>query len=211
MKPIETGCMIKDGMLIPSDGTLLRDAAELDLPIDHIVPIRYRTPVAPLVAAREEGREVILENIREAYKRLAEADFDLIVVEGAGGLMVPILHQLQGYFMLDLAKDLNIPILLVAGTRLGTINHTLLSVRCAGVSAIPVVGVMLNQIVPPVQDIAEQSNPAILRELLDIPVFGPFPYCPEPSIDAIDEILQQRDLFENVLETILGYSDRPFL
>lgn len=207
LKAVETGCLAEDGSLIPADGLFLREAAGLSLPIDQIVPVRYATPVAPMVAARREGYPVDLEAIHEAYRRLA-ASYDLVVVEGAGGLMVPISDRGGGYFMIDLVRDLGLPLILVTGTRLGTINHTLLSVRQAEAAGIAIAGVVLNQVLLPVNDSAEQTNLALLRELLSVPVVGPFPHCPEKTIAGIDSALEQVDPGD-LIEVISGCSDRP--
>lgn len=207
LKPVETGCLSEADALIPADGLFLREAAGLSLPIDQIVPVRYATPVAPMVAARREGYPVDLEAIHEAYRRLA-ASYDLVVVEGAGGLMVPISDRSGGYFMIDLIRDLGLPLILVTGTRLGTINHTLLSIRQAEAAGIPIAGVVLNQVLLPVDDTAERTNPALLRELLSVPVVGPFPHCPEKTIAGIDSALEQVDPGD-LIEVISGCSDRP--
>lgn len=208
LKPVETGCERSADGLVPADGMFLREAAGLDLPVGEIVPFRYATPVAPFVAARIEGRaQPAGEVVLAAYERLA-SDHDFVVVEGAGGLMVPISDQGGGYFMLDLVRDLGLPLVLVAGTRLGTINHTLLSIRLAAASGVAVAGVVLNQVSAPVNDCAEQTNPALLRELLTVPVIGPFPWLAEKNIAGIDAALEQVDPGE-LLGAISDCSGHP--
>lgn len=204
LKPVETGCERTSDGLMPADGLFLRAAAGLEVSIEQVVPVRYATPVSPMVAARIEGYQVELESIHSAYRRLA-AMHDLVVVEGAGGLMVPIS---SGYFMIDLVRDLGLPLVLVAGTRLGTINHTLLSVRQAEAAGIPVVGVVLNQVAPAISDIAEQTNPGLLRELLGVAVVGPFPYLEQKTIAGIDAALEQVDPGE-LMDAISGCSRCP--
>lgn len=204
LKPVETGCNRAEGGLVPADGMLLREAAGLSLPIGQIVPLRYATPVSPLVAARREGVVPDIAAIHAAYRQLAEL-YDYVVVEGAGGLMVPIT---ENYFMIDLVRDFGLPLALVAGTRLGTINHTLLSIRHAIASGVEVVGVVLNQVAPPVNDVAEQTNPEVLRELLSVPVIGPFPHLAEKTIAGIDAVLEQVDPGE-LIDVTSGCSDRP--
>jgi dethiobiotin synthetase len=189
LKPVETGCAQTADGLMPADGMFLRSVAGLSLPIEQIVPLRYATPVSPLVASRREGLVPDSAAIHAAYRQLAES-YDFVVVEGAGGLMVPITHE---YFMIDLVRDLGLPLVLVAGTRLGTINHTLLSIRLAAAAGVEVAGVVLNQVAAPVNDVAEQTNPEVLRELLSVPVVGPFPYLAEKTIAGIDAALEQVD------------------
>ncbi len=101
MKPIETGCgkansesriqdlKMETGGLIPADGIALREAAGMDDPLDLVAPVRFERPLAPMTAARLEKRPVDIKKIMNACNRLSEK-YDLLVVEGAGGLLAPI-------------------------------------------------------------------------------------------------------------------------
>ena len=122
MKPIETGCELVDGELRPSDGLFLRSACEMTEDLSSIVPFRFEAPVAPLVASDREGRPVDVQVILKEFERLASA-YDTLLVEGVGGILIPIT---QDYFVVDLAKELGLPLIVVATPFLGTINHTLL-------------------------------------------------------------------------------------
>src|SRR5690606_37376050 len=119
MKPIETGV----GSQGPLDAIALAESARTAEPIDRICPVRLEMPAAPLVAAAREGRAVELEAVRAAFARL-RADHAWMIVEGAGGLLVPVADD---YTMADLARELGLPLLVVARGRLGTVNHTLLT------------------------------------------------------------------------------------
>jgi len=121
MKPVETGV----GEAGPLDAQALREAAGSDDAIEDICPQRFRLPAAPNIAARHEGRRVDLELIRETFER-RRGHHDLMVVEGAGGLLVP---TDDAGCMAELARDFGLPIVLVARASLGTINHTLLSLN----------------------------------------------------------------------------------
>ncbi len=94
-------------------------------PLNVINPVYLRHPLAPSVAARIERKRIDLRKILATYRYLAK-NYDVVLVEGAGGLLVPIQ---KNYFVADLAKALKLPVLIVARLGLGTINHTLLTVR----------------------------------------------------------------------------------
>ena len=134
MKPMETGCAKTEDRLLPSDGMFLKEMAEMNDSIDLITPIRYEHPLAPMVAAELENRPVNLDSAFRAYNTLSER-YELMVVEGAGGLLVPITKlkiqslKLKTYFFSDLIKDLGLPVIVVVRPTLGTINHTLLTIR----------------------------------------------------------------------------------
>ncbi len=136
MKPIETGVESAG----PLDAIALREAAGSRDPLDVICPQRFSLPAAPSVAAQAEGRTVDLSSIRRAFDRIL-ANHESVVVEGAGGLLVPTTSLCD---MADLATDLDLPLILVARTALGTINHTLLSVREIERRGLELAGVVLS-------------------------------------------------------------------
>ena len=140
VKPMETGCQVRSGMFFPEDGAFLTEAAENDLTLDECAPFRFSLPASPARAAAMEGRSLNLSDVEEHIRALAE-DADLTIVEGAGGLMVPIQGRLM---MIDLAERLGYSTLLVGRTRLGTINHTLLSLNALKERGMPIAGVVLS-------------------------------------------------------------------
>ncbi len=204
MKPLETGCKksavssqqsaVKEEkeILIPSDGMFLREMAEMDDSIDLVTPVRFEQPLAPMVASDLEGTSVELEKVFNAYEKLSNK-YDFLVVEGAGGLLVPITLVRQSdsaaekepsvYFVSDLIKDLQLPIIVVARPTLGTINHTLLTVNQALREGINVSGVIINYHNPSEDSLAEKTNPDVLRELCPVPVIGVLPYLAEITKD----------------------------
>lgn len=141
MKPAETGCVQSAGELTALDAVALRDAAASNSAIDLICPYRYATPLAPAAAALVEGREPPdLGRIEAAYARLAQ-DNDVMLVEGAGGLAVPITWR-QNYA--DLALALDLELIVVVANRLGCINATLLSMAYAAQRGLRIKGYILN-------------------------------------------------------------------
>lgn len=140
LKPMETGCPVRAGMLFPEDGTFLRRASEEDVTLDECVPFRFSLPASPYRAAAMQGTRLKLFDVVEHILALAE-DADLIIVEGAGGLMVPLDEKAM---MVDLIKRLTFPALLVGRTSLGTVNHTLLSLEALQRRDIAVAGIVLS-------------------------------------------------------------------
>ncbi len=185
MKPVETGCrMESEKELVPVDGAFLQYMAETDTPLSEITPYRFETPVAPLVASEIEGRAISREVILSTYEKIA-GDHDFMVVEGVGGLMVPVSRDL---LVCDLVKLFDLSIIVVAGNTLGVINHTLLTIKAAENEGIRVAGVVINHTHPSQGNIAEDTNPGVLKELLTVPVIGVFPYLEERSKEALDRV-----------------------
>jgi dethiobiotin synthetase len=189
LKPAETGCAADArGDLVPADGLRLRAAAgATDLPIDRIVPHRYATPVAPAVAARLEGRPFSLERTLAAARDLAGAD--LFLIEGAGGLLVPFSDDLLAA---DVAAALAAPLLIVARARLGTINHTLLTVFEARRRGLSVAAVILNPLPADITTNATNvADPSIPLNAGEIERIGQVRVLVMP--DAIDALLQMTE------------------
>lgn len=200
-KPFETGCSRINGILQPVDGQFLHLIAGETTSLDEVVPVRYETPVAPLVAARLERKNPDVKNVLAIFERLRTM-FDFVVVEGAGGLLVPICEHPSGkgiYFMRDLAAAMGLPLVIVGRAGLGTINHTLLSVHEAVAAGLRVAGVVLNQ-TEPGSDTASATNAAVLREILAVPVFGVYRHLTEKAAPEIDAALLEIEL--NRLVTI---------
>jgi dethiobiotin synthetase len=173
LKPAETDCRRDaDGSFVTSDGALLQYFAQSSTPLAEICPVRYAEPLAPLAAARRAGVAVDLAAIERAWRSI-DAAHDVTLVEGAGGLLVPLTDGLD---FAGLARTWGIPVLVVVGNRLGAINHALLTVRHARDLGLEVVGYVLNTLQPQ-GDVAAQTNAAMLAELLGPPL-GVVPHLP---------------------------------
>ena len=184
MKPIETGCTkkklkvksselkVQERDLTPHDGTFLKKISGTNASLDLITPVRFENPLAPLTASEIEERAVDLGTIRKAYQELS-LEYDAMIVEGIGGLLVPIR---KNYFVLDLASDLGLPVVVVARPGLGTINHTMLTVNYALKAGLTVAGIIINYTRPPEGTPAEVTNPGIIRQISPVPLLGIFPF-----------------------------------
>jgi dethiobiotin synthetase len=177
MKPVETG--VAPGAV--TDAARLRAAAGGgDRPSD-VGPVTYAEPLAPLVAAARAGRQVDLEALDAAFARLS-AERDAIVVEGAGGLLVPLT---EGVSYAELFARWHLGVVVVAANRLGAINHVLLTVHAARAAELRVRGVVLNACTATAPDAAAQTNAAALAQLLPgVPVLS-CPWLTDVSDDAL--------------------------
>ncbi|KJU84193.1 Dethiobiotin synthase [Candidatus Magnetobacterium bavaricum] len=188
MKPIETGCTLEDGILVPADGMFVKTTLNLDIDIDTITPVRYALPLAPMVAAMMTGNPVNLDLIRRAWQSLD--GFDAVVVEGIGGLMVPIS---EGYFVCDMIKELALPVILVTAAGLGCINHTLLSIEFLRSHGITTAGLVINHNVCPDGKVANTTNPDIIKQLSPIDVIATVPFIQNidrTSLEALTSVLR---------------------
>jgi dethiobiotin synthetase len=153
-----------------SDVDLIAAAGGNEVPAHLLNPVWLRPPLAPYVAAMLENRPIDITAVQNAYHELA-AKHELVLVEGAGGLLVPILRN---YNFRDLAVDLQLAVILVAPNRLGMINHVLLSAESIAKAGLRLALVILNEL-DPEPSLATQTNPSILEDLLDVPLYlSPF-------------------------------------
>jgi dethiobiotin synthetase len=188
MKPLETGVDAND----PSrDGARLARAAGGLMPLSMLAPLTYPDPVAPLVAARRAGMPVDLSLLDHAV-RAASNGADALVVEGAGGLLVPITERvaydtLFSHWQLDAV--------VVAANRLGVINHTRLTLAAARAAGLTVSMVVLNN-VSAERDTSAVENASVIAELENIPVVE-LPWLPDAGdLERASEIILEPVIHE---------------
>jgi len=145
-----------------------------EVALDLINPIYLRHPLAPLIAAQRERRTLDLSRVFDAYGALARR-YAVVLVEGAGGLLVPIRPD---YLVADLAKEFGLPLLVVARLGLGTINHSLLTVRQAKAMGLRVKGLVLNDTLGGRRGLAEKTNITAVPGLCRVPLLGVMPHGP---------------------------------
>jgi dethiobiotin synthetase len=188
MKPVETGCPWENGHLSPQDALFLRTASGCTASQELISPYTFAEPLAPAIAAELAGITINIDYIRSCYEKLL-ATHDIVLVEGAGGLLVPLTDHLC---MHDIAVELDLPILIVARNMLGAINHTALTVTVARERS-HVLGVVLNstQASDPF-DLAIQTNQEALRRWGKAPLCCQLPYVStlsQASLPSLGELL----------------------
>ncbi|MDH3443653.1 MAG: dethiobiotin synthase [Deltaproteobacteria bacterium] len=176
MKPAETGCDAGDGKLVRQDAIALKAAAGCEIPLDTICPYQFREPLAPSVAAEREGISLDVHRLMAIYREISAA-YDITLVEGAGGLMVPLLPS---YTYADFAQVLKLPVIVVAPNKLGVINHLLLTLEHASCKGLRVLGYILNHL-EPTRSLAAETNGEALASLSAIPCAGELPYFDESA------------------------------
>jgi dethiobiotin synthetase len=170
MKPVATGCEGSPDRLVSADAVYLWEAAENEFP-PLTSPSRFRHPLAPHVAATLEKTEVNLKGIHQAFRELQKY-YDFIIVEGIGGMMVPLTKD---YYVANLIREFQLPIVIVSHSGLGAINHTLLTIDAALVRGFEIKGVIFNRVATTNISLAELTNPKEVHELTHIPILGSLP------------------------------------
>lgn len=188
MKPVAAGAEFRDGAWRNDDVEALAAASSVHAPYAAANPYCLRLPVAPHIAAREEGVTIELAAIRRAYADLCSAA-DFVVVEGAGGFRVPLG---SGFDTADLAQALGLPLVLVIGIRLGCINHALLTIEAIEARGLRLAGWVANRIDPEMAK--ADDNVASLRERIASPLLGEIPYLADPTSAAPTGLLAVENL-----------------
>lgn len=156
MKPVAAGSR--------DDARKLIKASGIKESIDRINPVYVKHPLAPVVSARILKKKINLSRIWKSYSALSKK-YEFMVVEGIGGLMVPITAD---YSVLNMIKAFSLPVVVVARPNLGTINHTILTVDRLKKAGAKILAVVLSG--RKCMGLAEMTNPGILRELTKLPV-----------------------------------------
>jgi len=205
MKPVQTGCeVVSDGRMRAPDVDFALRAAGLEVDeetLAHLAPYCFAAACSPHLAARMAGQRIEMEKILESARWL-EDRYRRLVVEGAGGVLVP-LNETQ--IMLSIAWELGMPVLLVGHSGLGTINHVLLSLEAIRRRGCAVLGVVLNDAHPVAaqESYIHEDNVASVRSFGKVPVTR-IPYLrssPDAPLDLarLDAVLEQCE-FLNLYE-----------
>ena len=184
MKPVASGCVATPAGLRNEDAEALIAASEPAPPYADCNPFALAEAIAPHVAAERAGMAITLAPIEAAYARLATRA-ERVVVEGAGGWMAPLAHDLM---QADLARALGLPVILVVGLRLGGISHALLSARAIRADGCELVGWIANRIDPAMEQ--AEASLATLRARLDAPLLGVLAYggAAQDAADALEVV-----------------------
>jgi dethiobiotin synthetase len=185
-KPVATGCRrdVRLG-LVSEDAEFLAHCADSPETLETINPVRYAGELAPMAAAERQHVPIdwpAIDRSREVIERRAE----WTVVEGAGGLLVPIDGQTS---MADLAARFGLPLVIVARPGLGTINHTLLTIEAARARRLAIAAVVVNGYRPGSATLAEETNPEIISRLarLPLPLIVPWDPLTDVRTGAVGE------------------------
>lgn len=179
VKPVAAGALLREGRRVNEDAWLLRAAATVVLPYEQVNPVLLERPMAPHLAAAEEGVRLEVAAIAAACRDAARAGHDLLLAEGAGGWLVPLDERET---MADLAVALGWPVVLVVGMRLGCLNHALLTAEAIRACGLSLAGWIANSAWPAMPALAE--NVATLDRRLGAPRLGTLPWLgadPDPG------------------------------
>ena len=170
MKPVAAGAVQVDGTWASEDALALRAASTLTVPPELDNPVLLPDPLSPHLAAARAGRVIDMAALIASYQSLA-AQADAVVVEGAGGFLVPLTDEATGA---DLAVGLQLPLVLVVGLRLGCLNHALLTAEAIAARGLRLAGWVANRIDPRMA--AADDNIATLARRLPAPLWAEVPH-----------------------------------
>lgn len=173
MKPISCGG--------PEDSRFLASCARSTEPMELITPVALREPLSPNIAARIEGRTICVAPILKAARILTGRGYDYLIIEGCGGLLVPLR---RGVYVIDLIRPLGAEVVLVSRSGLGAINHTLLSLEVLNKRGLRPLGVIYNRTRGGDLSIPEKTNPGVVRDCSGAVSLGLFPYLKVCSSDC---------------------------
>jgi len=191
-KPIATGCEKRREGLVSQDAEFLAHHADAKFPLSTICPQRFAEPLAPAVAAERAKQPIEWNAIDSAIQSMSDQS-DVLIVEGVGGVMVPLTRK---HMILDMIGWLGLPVVVVAGAGLGTINHTLLTLQALRAAKLPIAGVVINKYPAETPPIAEETNPRSIEKWGSVPVLcvvpefkgEAIPKLPADVVGAIDPV-----------------------
>ena len=187
-KPIHCGNLL-EGNIKSNDLTLVKelsDIQEQDLFNDY----SFSLASSPHLAAEHDKKKVDIQTIKDHTKSLLNT-YDFVIIEGAGGLIVPLTRT---YTILDLIKDLSVPVLIVSRAGLGTINHTSLTINVLKSNDISIRGIILNYFKG---GIIEEDNKKIISILNDIEILGTIPFSEniKDLVTNFDKYVNMKNIF----------------
>ncbi len=190
MKPVASGCTMKDGQLKNEDALKLQAQASEQFSYERVNPFAFEAAVSPHLA--DKNRSFCLSTVVQQFDYL-ESSSDMVIVEGAGGWLAPVSTELD---IADLAVELGLPVILVVGLKLGCINHARLThdfIQSSAANCCGWLAVSLEQEMP-----YENENIATLKSKLDVPLLGKIDFEPDLQIAELG-----RGLFGGQLKEVL--------
>ena len=187
MKPLSCGGR--------EDAEYLMKCAGVTEPLDLINPIYLREPLSPNVAAAREGKRINLDKIKRAVD-IFKKKYDTLVIEGCGGLLVPVSGR---FFVVDLIPFMKAETILVSRAGLGAINHSLLSLEALRLRKIRPLGVIYNRSHGGPLSIPEQTNSKVVSGISGVPSLGVFPFMNSRGSKAAGETFLKHIDLEKIL------------
>ena len=185
MKPFACGDKQKIGFS-SNDLTILANAAMVDDAEDIINPFFFPIPASPYTAAKNLGVKIDVKHVMECFRKLDEIH-DIVLVEGIGGIMTPILKD---YAIIDLIKDLMANTIIVTSSKIGTVNHTVLTCNMCKNMNIPIKGLIINNFDSTGYPIADLERD--LSTLTDLPVLCSLPHMKKFNLSDYSDLIQEK-------------------
>jgi dethiobiotin synthetase len=179
MKPFATGTDIYSPKFRSEDTANLAKAANVQDGDDELNPIFFGIAASPFMASLIKNEKVSVKNSLHAFRKLKEKH-DYILVEGIGGIMVPLTSN---YVLADFVKLTNLPVIIVASVKLGSINHTLLTVAACEKYGLPISGIVINRM-PSKPSQVQRLTPTFIHKLTDLPVISVMPEERIPNYES---------------------------
>ena len=171
MKPVSAGCARTNDGLRNDDAILLQKESSIELPYEIVNPYAYQPPIAPHIAAQQIADYIGIDKVEQCYAQI-DSKSEIVIVEGAGGWLVPINDKET---MADIAIRLKLPVILVIGMRLGCLNHALLSIQSIKNSGLTLTGWIANHFQQEMRNY--QDNIDSLKQRIPAPLLGTVPYA----------------------------------
>ncbi len=187
MKPFATAQKIFSKRYKSTDAAILAKAAQVHDSDQEINPFFYMVPAAPLVAARivNQSTPSIADSVKAFHKLASKHDF--MIVEGVGGIMVPLTSEA---YVADLARDLKLPTIIVASSRLGTLNHILLTIKICRDYDLSIQGVIINGM-PQRPGVVEKKLVSVIQELSNVRVLCVIPRLKELTYKTLGSSIKK--------------------
>ncbi|NUU62707.1 dethiobiotin synthase [Paenibacillus agri] len=175
-KPVQSGAPLGSGL---TDAERLLKSTGINERPEAVAPFTFEAPLTPMLAARQAGVDLTLQEIIAAGLPLTKR-FEALLIEGAGGVAVPLTDDA---LIVDLISELRVPALIVARSGLGTINHTLLTASFLRDRGVPIVGVILNdgESTEPYDDPSVATNAQLIEQYSGLKVLGRFPHLTDEA------------------------------
>jgi len=194
MKPFATSSYIYSNRYRSSDTALLAEAADIKESDEILNPIYFRLPASPLMAAEILHKTVDIKAISKNFDILKKK-YDFTLVEGIGGVMVPITRKIS---LLDVMKGMKLPSIIVSSPRLGSINHTIMTINECKAKKIPILGIIFNQM-PKNPSIVESMTPKYIEKLTDTSTISVIPFMDDCSFKNVGMYLGRASTIKKII------------
>lgn len=195
MKPVAAGVCEIDGKAVNEDAQLIRQHSSKPLPYELINPCLFEPAIAPHIAAQQANKTIDFQLIKTALNEI-KIQSDLVVIEGAGGWLVPLNDKQD---VADMAVNMNLPVILVVGLKLGCINHARLTQRAIQAAGCRVIGWIGTQIDPKMMNVDE--NIETLKQYLPVQCLGIVPWLDNRDAKTVASYINNETLMDELITT----------